>query len=271
LEKTVPPDYLFKYMPLRDPSDQTRDKRLAALLTNSQLWFSSPADFNDPMDCKPRFRFDGGTPQKIEEFRRTAIAAMVQHDCPNATLEERRARVLEYVKMYPTVDEAFFERAHTVLSADLQRLVGVLCLSECERDPVMFYHYGDKHRGMCLKFRSGAFFEHAEPVEYSADFPVIDFFDERDHEAQFKRIFLTKYDGWKYEREHRVVNFTQDPDGRLTDYPSELLEGVIFGYLMPQEDRDYATELLKQRGSPVTLYEATLGREQYLLDIVPIS
>jgi hypothetical protein len=68
-----------------------------------------------------------------------------------------------------------------------------------------------------------------------------------------------------------VVNTSQHPDQRLTEYPVELLEGVIFGYLMPQADRDYAISLLEQRGSPVTLYEAKISREQYLLDIVQLG
>ncbi|MFM0441095.1 hypothetical protein PQQ84_31935 [Paraburkholderia strydomiana] len=68
-----------------------------------------------------------------------------------------------------------------------------------------------------------------------------------------------------------IEDFDRHRSPRLTSYPPELLEGVIFGYLMPQEDRLYAKGLLEKRGTPVTIYEAKIGREQYLMDIVRID
>jgi hypothetical protein len=266
------PDYLYKYTPLRCPTDEKRDIQLAALLTDPALWFSAPASFNDPMDCKPGFRFKAGTPDEREKSRLTAIKALVTLDHPGAQGKELSARYREYEKLYPSFNEELSEKAHKALLNDIRtRLVGVLCLSECDRDPVMFYHYGDDHKGMCLKFRTRSFFQYAESVQYGMEYPVVEFFDSSDNDAQYEKIFLTKYDGWRYEHEFRVVNTSQHPDQRLTEYPVELLEGVIFGYLMPQADRDYAISLLEQRGSPVTLYEAKISREQYLLDIVQLG
>lgn len=267
----MPPDYLYKYTPLRDSSDEQRQKRLDALLKNPQLWFSAPASFNDPMDCKPGFRFDGGTTEEREKFRRTVIRAKLKHDNLDVKGDQAISLLQEYSERYPTFNEELCELGHTLLSKDLQNVVGVLCLSECERDPVMFYHYGDGHKGMCLKFRTLDFFEHAEPVQYGLDYPVVDYFDDKDNLRQFERIFLTKYRGWGYEHEWRVINFQQDQAQRLTSYPVQLLEGVIFGYLMSQEDRDYAMRLLQQRGSPVTLHEAKVSDEHYLLDIASLG
>ncbi|TDN62327.1 DUF2971 domain-containing protein [Paraburkholderia sp. BL10I2N1] len=268
----MPPDYLYKYTPLRDRTDEMLDKRYAALLTDSQLWFSAPSSFNDPMDCKPVFRFGGATPKEQQGFRETVLKGLAMRDFPDVHGQEFITCYGEYQQQYPAFNDELCEIGHQLLSSDLRsRLVGVLCLSECERDPVMFYHYGDKHKGMCLKFRTLDFFEHANPVDYRAMYPVVNYFDSTDNEAQYGTIFLTKYEGWEYEHEYRIVNFDQHRSPRLTSYPPELLEGVIFGYLMPQEDRDYARGLLEKRGTPVTLYEAKIGREQYLMDIVQID
>lgn len=273
----MPPDYLYKYTPLRAPldekcqKDEERQKQLDALLLTANLWFAAPESFNDPMDCKPGFTFNGGTSEQREKFRQTVIKAKLRHDYPSAQGEELKRLRQECEKQYPQFDETLCQLAHELLPKDLQNLVGVLCLSECERDPVMFYHYAAGHTGMCLKFRSLDLFAHAQPVQYSLDYPIVEFFDDTDNEKQYERIFLTKYRGWKYEREWRVINFYQDASARLTPYPIGLLEGVIFGYLMPPEDRDYAIGLLRKRGNPVMLYEAKLSNRHYLLDVTPIG
>jgi Protein of unknown function (DUF2971) len=263
----MPPDYLYKYTPLRAPTDEQRQRKLDALLLTPKLWFSAPASFNDPMDCKPGFTFEGGTPQLHEEFRRTVILRKIREDHPNILGDQIGALIPEYTNQYSHFNESLCRLGHTLLSKDFRNNVGVLCLSECERDPVMFNHYGDGHRGMCLKFRSLNFFAHAEPVQYGMDYPVVNYFDDANKVKQFGKIFLAKYLGWKYEQEWRIVNFEQDPTQRLTSYPTELLEGVIFGYLMPQHDRDYATDLLRRRGGNVMLYEAKVNDRHYLLDI----
>ncbi|CAL8474777.1 protein of unknown function [Caballeronia sp. S22] len=135
----------------------------------------------------------------------------------------------------------------------------------------MFYHYGDRHAGMCLKFRTGDFLAGVERVNYGEDYPVVDFFDDSNHEEQFEKIFLTKYKGWEYEHEWRYIaaNLDLESTQRLRDYSPELLSGVIFGYKMSQDDRDRAIDLLNKRASKVDLFEAKLDRNHYLLDIVP--
>ncbi|SIO67979.1 Protein of unknown function [Burkholderia sp. GAS332] len=268
---TYKPEYLYKYTPLRAPPDKPgRQQQLDALLTTPQLWLAAPSSFNDPMDCKPGFRFSGGTPEAREKFRRVTIIRMVKRDHPQAKGDELISLVADYSRKRQDIDSRFEEEADLALSAALQS-IGVLCLSERHRDPVMFYHYGDRHSGMCLKFRIGDFLAGVERVKYGENYPVVEFFDDLDHEEQFEKIFLTKYKSWEYEHEWRYVaaNLDLENPQRLRDYPAELLSGVTFGYKMPQDDRDYAVDLLCKRGSKVELFEAKLDRNHYLLDIVP--
>ena len=55
---------------------------------------------------------------------------------------------------------------------------GVLCLSECHDDILMWSHYGDSHRGICLEFKATntALFGEAQRVKYAetyTDFPLL--------------------------------------------------------------------------------------------------
>ncbi|WP_155836786.1 DUF2971 domain-containing protein [Paraburkholderia mimosarum] len=274
--KLTKPEFLYKYTPARAPvvpeeQRQEKQRQLDALLTTPQLWLAAPSTFNDPMDCKPKFRFTGGAPEARERFRRVTICRMVKRDHPHAEGDELRNLIVEYSRTRQDIDANFEMEADLALTGAIQS-IGVLCLSERPNDPVMFYHYGDKHAGMCLKFRTDGLLAGVEPVTYSENYPAVEFFDDSNHERQFEKIFLTKYKSWEYEHEWRYVDahLGEHPQ-RLRDYPPELLSGVIFGYKMPQEDRDRAVDLLRRRPSRVELFEARLDRNHYQLDIVPYT
>src|SRR5687767_11518551 len=52
------PRFLYKFRSLL-PSDETSVDRLRDILVRSRLWFSSPADFNDPFDTAVKAIVDG--------------------------------------------------------------------------------------------------------------------------------------------------------------------------------------------------------------------
>ena len=53
--------FLYRYRDLEGP----RAEWVRQIVVDSQIYFASPADFNDPFDCRVRFRTDGPT----EELR----------------------------------------------------------------------------------------------------------------------------------------------------------------------------------------------------------
>lgn len=179
--------------------------------------------------------------------------------------------MLELQEIYPKVgDEGFMDFIQDAVAAYV-RDVGILCLSETSQCPVMYYHYADAHRGMCLKFRTSLdYFASSEQVEYSKQHPEIDYFSDDDG-TEFKRLFLTKYESWSYEKEWRIVDFSSTYSAgksRFPLYPSELLEGVIFGYLMPREDRLRIVRLLNDAGRAVPFFEAKLQAKSYELEVL---
>jgi hypothetical protein len=78
--------------------------------------------------------------------------------------------------------------------------VGLLCFSEAWTDPVLWTHYGARHRGVCLGFDVPV--ELAMQVDYQNDrIKVVG--GALDAMAQ-AALLSTKYSSWKYEREWRV-------------------------------------------------------------------
>ncbi len=260
----MPPQYLYKYLALTSVHTE-------GAVSTPFLYFSRPADFNDPFDCKARYTFDSGSADELKSWYRTAIAALVAHD-PRSAGKPDRTLAEEYIRRFPQPDAALKAVAIPVLQADIQnKLVGILCLSETGTDPVMFYHYCNNHSGICLRFttRDDSFFLYAEPVAYGEKYPVVEFFDLSDNVRQFKTIFLTKYSGWVYEKEWRVVDFMNGPG--LRQYPPELLSSVIFGMRTTDADKARVAQWLKTRGHSVELMQAEQQNGNYQMKLVTIG
>jgi hypothetical protein len=94
--------------------------------------------------------------------------------------------------------------------SDMDPERGLLCFSMDWSDPVIWAHYGDKHKGLCLGF------EIPEPnnddvlkVEYQPkplQFPLEEYLacSEEEGERITRKALYTKFDNWKYEKEVRV-------------------------------------------------------------------
>ncbi|ROH85990.1 DUF2971 domain-containing protein [Stagnimonas aquatica] len=118
---------------------------------------------------------------------------------------------------------------------EFNRKRGILCFSPSWSSPVMWAHYGDKHKGMALGFEIP---DHlVAQVNYSAtllDFDVSAISDPTRAEDETKKLFVTKYSGWSYEDERRVfVDLAEcEEEGGLHFAPFSKdirLEEVVIG------------------------------------------
>jgi hypothetical protein len=92
--------------------------------------------------------------------------------------------------------------AYRRYKADLALKCGVLCFSRTWKNPVLWSHYGNKHRGICLGFDVPA--ESVVPVTYTVARPQLPPNPADLSEAFSRQLRSTKYEGWKYEDEIRV-------------------------------------------------------------------
>jgi len=113
---------------------------------------------------------------------------------------------------------------------EFSRSFGMVCFSLSWQNPLLWSHYGDRHRGMALGFDLNP--AKCKKVKYVAERPVLKKVDlEVSHELLF-----TKFVDWKYEEEVRTfVNLSDiDPETKLyfADFGDDcLLREVIVGPL----------------------------------------
>jgi hypothetical protein len=114
---------------------------------------------------------------------------------------------------------------------------GILCFSRNWKNPVLWSHYADRHRGLCLGFEMPD--EYLTPVKYSSTRMdpnlLLAAGDEKSREVEMRKILSTKYSHWRYESEVRcfISLDEKDKDANLYFLPfSEQLaiKEVIVGH-----------------------------------------
>ena len=83
------------------------------------------------------------------------------------------------------------------------------------------------------------------------------------------RVILTKSKHWSYEKEYRI--FRPGMANQKLDYPVELLTGIIFGCMTPDNVRASVKQWVKEGTCRVAFFEARPKTTEFGLDIVRIS
>ena len=255
---------LYRYRPFHSEEDK---ERAGEIIRGNELYFSCPLDFNDPFDCRPKILLDGSD-EDFKKYFREALPR-IYPAIPPEEIEPQVSKMIasgrhrELNELLPTWTE------------NLLKKIGVCCFSEVCDDILMWSHYSGGHTGYCLEFlatNSTPFFGEAQKVEYSDEYPIIDYLSvppkELKRELTVKSL-LTKSAHWSYEKEWRIFY----PDGAKQDhlFPTEYLTGIILGARMPEEDKQCLIELNRRRKNPCPVMQAELKERKFGLNVVPIA
>lgn len=123
-----------------------------------------------------------------------------------AALTDRRIKIATIMELndpfeFLAVDlsDRPFRWALMQTKKQLSEKQGILCFSKTWRNPVLWGHYAQSHRGLCLGFDVPRdFFRRVEYVDERSAPPAepdLDF---------IKRILFTKFSHWGYEQEYRA-------------------------------------------------------------------
>lgn len=126
---------------------------------------------------------------------------------------------------------------------------GVISFSRSWKNPLLWAHYGDKHRGICLGFDIDD--THVKEVKYFPERMTLEIDMEREFggltEDFMENLLCAKYIGWNYEDEVRVVVPLEqkDPTGLFfTDFDGNMeLKEVILGPRSNLNVTEFSTHL----------------------------
>lgn len=251
-------EHLYKYGQITKHSE--------ALFSAGQVWFSPPPQLNDPFECRPWLTFEGTQEQIVQE-----LARVLRLRNPLMTQDTATAEAVGILLKGRHRDPNTWEALRKGVIQKLGRDIGLYCMSRVPDSILMWSHYAHDHQGYCLEFEATdhtVMFGEAQPVLYRDDYPIVDFFN-TPNEEQVDLIFLTKYTGWAYEQEWRIIDFQNGPG--LRAYPPELLRAVIFGLSMSKDDKARIREWVGRRDHSVRLFQAVRHDHKFSIEVQRID
>jgi Protein of unknown function (DUF2971) len=206
------------------------DKFHKNVLTESELYFSSPKRFNDPYDCGLPFRQHPDNLDPIiimQEVEATASKRFPELANDRMAFDQKCAKQVMLIQQNP---ESWFEMNWGYRPEDLSRVFGVLSLTPHPDNYLMWSHYSNSHSGFCVEFDTRKLVEsiagHFQKVKYTDDIPLFSIKDRLESELAEKLIY-TKSKTWEYEDEYRLSRIHK-PDVAIKFNP-EALTAIYFG------------------------------------------
>ncbi|WP_426582672.1 DUF2971 domain-containing protein [Mucilaginibacter sp. R-33] len=264
------PPIVYKYRNWTDINHQN-------MLRNNELYLSSPADFNDPFDCRiPENFYLLDTPAKIDEYIGKVIDR--QYD---TLLKDRIDLKLfsERMKLRLTnrLDQVQGEHEQITFEA-LDRNYGVLSLSARWDSILMWSHYAQNHKGYCIGFHEeelckAKLFGRGGMVITPDDnnYPAI---DPNDDDIMKKVILQTQYKSneWAYENEYRLTSLLPGlptVNDRKRFVTNACVAELTLGLQTPEDHKQEMIEIALTKG--IKVFQTVKVPFKFLIDRIQIA
>lgn len=250
-----------------------RPEYLATTLKERKVHCSAPAALNDPWDCRPWFDENAlEDAASVEEliawlFSFTPASPVSEAEV-RATQNEIRRNHQYRRGILRRLSENFLE-----MIPDRWKLY---CLTPVPDSTLMWSHYADNHRGICLEFGvdNNPLFGAAGEVTYLTAHPK--WAPHSLANGDVTRVLLTKSDDWKYEHEYRVIAlgegidrpFSADPliaSGGFLTLPNGAIKAVIAGC---EANYEQIAQIVRSAAPEIKIKRAAKSPNQYRLEIV---
>jgi hypothetical protein len=134
------------------------------------------------------------------------------------------------------------------MKREISQTSGLLCFSTKWGNPVIWSHYADRHRGLCLGFDVADVA--VGPVSYSGRRLAVELENlrtPRDLSAEYvTKILFTKYAHWKYENEYRGFVTLEEVDNATGLYFVEFSERLILRQVIVGAESTISRERLSE-------------------------
>jgi len=248
------PQYLYKFEKLNVQTLRN--------LKNAQIYFNTPASFNDPFDCAaldvPAMLTDASV---VDIFKRYLRENNIRVDFEINSIKDVPQNYVDQI--YKTFEEVFAQQQD-----DLLHRKGCTCFSEVKDNILLWSHYTDGHKGICLEFDAASpLFSKARKVNYSLEFPKVDpvkyLYGSREEKIEegLKPLF-TKHEQWSYEKEWRL--FHKEPN-KSYGYLASTLKSVYFGLAANSTDIEVVCLTLQGQSQDIKFYKAYKDKSKYTL------
>lgn len=248
MEPNPLPEKIYKYTAV--------DQNFYDLLINAKLWFSNPKDFNDPFDNNIRFK---------ENLNETELRLLAQGKDFIEKSKFDEETIVAYFKKNPEKLNSVYEPIKELISN-----VGICCFSEKYDNLLLWAHYSNCHRGVCIEFDVAAmqeWYKEIRRVNYQDVMPDINILEVY-KEPILSSIPFYKSSHWSYEQEIRIWI----KDHGLIPFPMAAITGIAFGLKMTIDQITAICRLMVRLGyTNVNYVQAELHPTDYKLNFIDVN
>ncbi len=121
---------------------------------------------------------------------------------------------------------------------------GVCCFSEIETNILLWGHYSNNHKGVCLKFSSqiAEIGTMSQRVNYQKGYKKVNFWTGKDQ--AITHLIFTKSEDWQYEKEVRIFALLQK--GKI-EFDISYLTKIILGCRIWDVDTEKIKSIVRQQ------------------------
>ncbi len=238
-------------------------------LINNQLGFNRIENFNDPFDTNPKLDID----------KNDIISANISDELKKTCLSLPKSQV---------IDIAF----EGIRKPSFTDKYGVTCFSKTNDNILMWSHYANSHKGICLGFdlnennlenfidkkkniENKLLFSNTKyrllPIKYSSIRPTFKIFSNNYYEQAFDMLSI-KNSIWKYENEYRIFLYNKNDKNVYFPlgiyYNSNYLKEIILGLNFSINNFIKLYNTINNHN--INLKMCFSNKEYYKLDIYPI-
>jgi len=261
---------LYKYQPIKE--------YVLESLRNNEFCYSFPEDFNDPFDCDFNSYYEGTRKEWIDFIESANV---------NSCIKKTKLKELEKLNFD---NKKINEKFPFKISSKNKFILN--CFSSKNNDILMWSHYADKHRGICVGYNTininnGLFFkmeeemikgkkEYGVPVEmivYSMNYlkPYNGLIED---EMRILDFFKVKYNEWKYEQEYRSFLYYPYYNKQKFKFKKEILSEIIFGLNTSDSNINEIKNIVYDNyiilGVNVKFYKTNKVKNKYEMEILKL-
>jgi hypothetical protein len=247
-------------------------KHLRDTLAGSHIHCSNPENFNDPWDCRPYFDVASAN----DPVEGPKWIPFVKQWCGELSTEQQENILRELGPRWYENPKLLLKTVEkitpSVYKNNAQRY-RIFCLTPHANSLLMWSHYAEKHKGLCLEFdATQEKLWRARRVIYSDTFPKVNADMLRNPTALLEAIVLTKSREWEYEKEYRLLgrdggidpNFSLATDDDFMPLPKDAITAVIAG---SRANLEAIREIVQSCAPGVPVKWAVQRPHEYHLDI----
>lgn len=250
------------------------------IIQDDIIYIPYPSQLNDPFESVNKFDFTELINRNVREDYVDYLIEKFHFQIEKEKLDKKILRENLLEKIIPDLVEHYIKHREDLYFKDYSNY-GILSLTDNYNNILMWSHYADMHKGICLKFNTdklikSGLFESGCIVFYDDKYPTLDLlnFVSPVVDVEIKLLillFFNKHISWKYENEYRIIKIFghhRDPkqliEQRKVKITSDSIEEVILGSRFPVEKIHEIKSICKEKGIP--LYQMKNVTSQYNIE-----